>query len=1247
MEQTDDKTESSAPETANEESQNELTFETLTPTNLSETEMQGYTQALDFIFKEDDLRNIAITGPYASGKSSVIKTYVNKQYKLKGIYISLAYFSPALESKIKGKKQDNNLIFEDELILERKIINQLIHQIDPNEVPDTEFRIKSEPKKKSNRFWAGILSLMISCLIFIDKGSLINSQDEYFFLALFSLLVFLGLTTLVIDKIINLQNRKNLIRKLKIFENEIDISSSVCEVSYFDKYLDEIIYILNKSQLDYIVFEDIDRYDDNLILNKLRELNYIYNKKYGKNNPKPIKFFYLIKDEIFESKDRTKFFDYILPIVPVMDNANSLGKMEQIFKERNIRKDFSTTFLDTLSLYLDDIRLIKNICNEYIIYKTKIAHNDNEFKNENLLAIIVYKNMFPADFSSTRLGLGQGVVHRIIDSLEKQKNEYCQEENQKIGDENKRLKLPNKITEFIGIKQNEGIQIEELFEKHIKEKTKQPEYKTEYEKLSSSCYFPLLRVLIIQGYIDEYYSNLTSVYNEHGLPQNDKLFLRNCYEGRSTDEGDWKLELTKPELVFKRLTANKAAYFNRDSVLNYSLLDYILVTRKVDQRENLSIYISLLEPLNDNRVCFFNKYLARCYSLLIEEMILAQEKEQKLIQENEAQVLAKAPAPAKLRDLKKSLLQAQTVLIQSHKTQALAKRERQYKPQYLGLLIQQLNQRFPLLWQQIDLFDLKLYFYLSFICNMSLTLSKMNEEQALKERIEDSADFLLIKDEWCNILNLNGRFPTRIAKISIAFKELGIKFKKIDQSTPQLLEVVETWNHYELNQANVQHILENSYHQKNFATHMIQTLLALDEDAPVKSYFQRNPEELVLSITASEDIVIIDDNEETVLFILNHEHISPEVKIAYIDKLSTIITKLNQIIDKNVWNRLLEKQKIAYSAENIVYYFFNYNRERGINKQLADFINKNAKNISSNKANLDSLITDNNQINLFFTDIIINPSLDNIKYSMLLSWFKHKPCPAFSYPNISKEKISILIQHKAIGLGKEQDLNFIRRNYPDNVLELITHNFEDYIQKLKDNSSLINHKEIISLLSADLSLKQNILLVDLTASPISINNTNYPVELQKYILQNKFDIDDLAYITSPQYYSVAAAKIKCIVEQLCVKYKTKIKKIKCICYELLIKLFTFAEFSLEDKYRLLISQIYQLDVYKTHHAFLIIEQDPNNQSQFSGLFSAINLRLANTELNRDIMKELKKQWKFTYKEQGDDIVAIGKVILGK
>lgn len=63
---------------------------------------------------------------------------------------------------------------------------------------------------------------------------------------------------------------------IEIFEESND--------SYFDRYLKEInIGLLNK----------------------------IYKKKYI------IRFFYLLRDDIFIFKDRTKFFDFIIPIYKV------------------------------------------------------------------------------------------------------------------------------------------------------------------------------------------------------------------------------------------------------------------------------------------------------------------------------------------------------------------------------------------------------------------------------------------------------------------------------------------------------------------------------------------------------------------------------------------------------------------------------------------------------------------------------------------------------------------------------------------------------------------------------------------------------------------------------------------------------------------------------------------------------------------------------------------------------------------
>ncbi|PXZ02563.1 hypothetical protein DKK79_13925 [Gilliamella apicola] len=1023
--------------------------------------------------------------------------------------------------------------------------------------------------------------------------------------------------------------------------------------------------------------------------------------------------------------------------------------MKELFKSKNIYSDFSISFLDTLSLYLDDIRLIKNICNEYIIYKKKLPHQASWFKKENLLAIIVYKNIFPADYSLTRLGLGQGVVHQIIESLIKQKNSFYEtqieqldskiqlkkeeienletnhlesidelealyiklpseiysvdyqfDDGTKISDlnrielisslkkndykinngyrdsyspyykeidcrqyfndleqnseymrrseklniilYNKKLilreeirilgidklsfKSYKKISEIIKINQDNNISIDTLFKDFINnyliEHVENKQYKSEYDKVLSSCYFPLLRVLLIQGYIDENYNDYTSFFDEQGLSQNDTLFLRNINEHI---KNDWEFELKKTEIVLKRLNSDNSSKFNEPAVLNYSLLDHILSTNKTS---DLSQFINLLK--SNREIDFINKYLAKSYTLLINN-------------------------------------------------------DTQYQPKYLCLFVKEINIQLWNIWDSINIFDKRLYVYLSFIHNQPIEFEIMNEEDYLKDFIERSTDFLCIDEEWNRIFDLLDNKQ----KITNAFEIMNIQFKKIEHSTPELLALVEANNYYRLNYINIKHILENKYNLTNFDSHIIETILSLSNDAPIKVYFKRNPAPLVLSI-AKSDISIIDDNEDTLLFILNYNFdfddfydfygfndfddfdyfydfdfdiplsiqkdyinkISLTIKNDYINKISLTINLLERVTDRAIWNKLLEKQKIEYSAENIVYYFFNYeledeheNKERKINNQLADFINNDNENITPQQADLEKLILDEDDLNLFFRQIILNTKLNPDKYSMLIAWFNGRYYPNFDCKELSKENISILIQLKAIVLEEEQDLNFIRENYPDNIQEFIIHNFNDYINILDENSWLINDEEIISLLSEEISLNKKFSLLALTKEPISINNKNYPTKLQNYILKNNFDVSDLTYITNHQFYNSTTDEIKATIKHLCVEYQEEILEFRKISYSLLIELLKITEFSLDDKYILLCNQINQLNIEETYQAFKILEQDSTNQSLFSNLFIFKRPSFDDTTLNQNIMEELSQKWKLKYERKDGKIMGYGQKLI--
>ena len=73
---------------------------------------EEYIRALHWAIKNKDVKNIALSGPYGSGKSSVIKTYLKKYPKTKYLSISLAAFSTPTKS-VNGEDDKTTLLADD------------------------------------------------------------------------------------------------------------------------------------------------------------------------------------------------------------------------------------------------------------------------------------------------------------------------------------------------------------------------------------------------------------------------------------------------------------------------------------------------------------------------------------------------------------------------------------------------------------------------------------------------------------------------------------------------------------------------------------------------------------------------------------------------------------------------------------------------------------------------------------------------------------------------------------------------------------------------------------------------------------------------------------------------------------------------------------------------------------------------------------------------------------------------------
>lgn len=115
-------------------------FYDLTPIN--DIELGIYEDAINFSLKNDKILNVAISGSYGSGKSSLLETYKKKHPEKKFLHISLTHFNSIENSiNIKGRNKEENDDIEENTpeennkrsknliaTLEAKILNQILHQ---------------------------------------------------------------------------------------------------------------------------------------------------------------------------------------------------------------------------------------------------------------------------------------------------------------------------------------------------------------------------------------------------------------------------------------------------------------------------------------------------------------------------------------------------------------------------------------------------------------------------------------------------------------------------------------------------------------------------------------------------------------------------------------------------------------------------------------------------------------------------------------------------------------------------------------------------------------------------------------------------------------------------------------------------------------------------------------------------------------------------------------------------------------
>lgn len=398
----------------------------LTPEYIEE-EHGVYVVAINEAFENSKIMNIALSGSYGVGKSSILQKLVEK-HKDRVVNLSLSTLAPIKDSIVDNSVPKQATTTTNRI--QQEIVKQLLYREQPTNMPGSRFQ-----RIERFNFWrevviAGLASLVLF-LFLLATGLVGIIQSEV--TQLQSLGVWIHPIILCIEFLVVIVARKVFhgrihIRQLSAGSATVTLDGN--SVSYFDQYLDEIVYFFEVSERNIVIFEDFDRFDDSRIFETLLSLNTLLNE--SPQIKSRIRFVYAIKDSIFDKlelgsdgqaskesidsiKDpslaetvmanRTKFFDLVIPVVPFITHRSARNLTLQVLKRIDHQVD--SDLIDLAARHVPDMRLLKNICNEFVISRDRIFSGDGQgllLSETELFAMMLYKSTHLSDFERIRIG---------------------------------------------------------------------------------------------------------------------------------------------------------------------------------------------------------------------------------------------------------------------------------------------------------------------------------------------------------------------------------------------------------------------------------------------------------------------------------------------------------------------------------------------------------------------------------------------------------------------------------------------------------------------------------------------------------------------------------------------------------------------------------------------------------------------------------------------------------------------------
>ena len=1076
--------------------------------------IQPYLDELERSLAEKDLTNIAVTGAYGSGKSTIIKTFQHQHPEYEYLNISLASFKDNEENKrrtvaqIEGenleesserensggktgsrKKNNTKSVTTINNQLERKleisILQQIFYHVKPSKVPDSRF------KRIRNTKWQKLLLIALSFIFWLIsvfilfKFEYINKINPstwgfslYFdWIAFSSFLIFfagVGFFTVYLVRLFS--NSK--INKFSI-KGELELGNNI-DKSVFNEHLEEIIYFFERTPYNVVVIEDLDRFNTTDIFTKLRELNILLNTT--ELIKRDINFIYAIRDELFTDKsERVKFFDYIIPVIPFISASNASVKLNELIQIRKLDGVLTPNFVQDIVSFIDDIdmRLLINIFHEFCIYRIAIPAEIQD----NLFAMIVYKNMYPNDFGD--LSKKKGNLYNFISNKDKYISDLVKQVDGEIKTKEVRIeeikkevivsekelrsiyinaiheKIPNALYLLNERLSFASLNTDENFDK-IKKATNISYYYTQYSNSSigSQPQNSNISFSDIENHINSNFSydeRKQLIQEKHNDTINQIKKEIELLKNKKKDIESWSLKEIFQEVDIE-------LYLNTFS--NNQMMRSLLINGYID--EDYEDYISLFHEGNITRAdetfkrkiksgisSPFNYKLSDKVDSLVREIPDKYFRREVIFNFDLLDYLSEnySQNKSKFEDVVRTL-------------SAEKKHSINFVDEYvergknLSLFVKTLCKFWNNWWNYISKSNytnerkreyLKLIIENADIRDIELLNDKFN----LSAFIEHTSDFL-------TLISINKR--DRVKEI---LKLFGIRFDQIDapnEETKILFDYVYENNFYEINEENICMMLR-VYYDKDINKQELQkshysTILKSNCKSLI-DYIENN-----ISYYVKHVFLKLKDNtkemENALTKLLNNNILNIDAKTDIIRKQDTLITILSTINDSEVQSKLIEKNKMVVSWSNLYSYYKTLEEKNSLNETLIDFLNKEENYSLLSKQSIKNELKEQTEETIkAFSLVVINCNeliLDS--YMALLKSTSYN-WNRLSFEQLSVDKVKHMVETNFLNLT-ESNFNKLKEKFPNEHIKLIERQQDTFFSKFKEFT--LDKDDIVSLL---------------------------------------------------------------------------------------------------------------------------------------------------------------------------------------